>query len=154
MNKLSLSSHLIASDPITSHLMAPKHSKRTRKSFRSSKTSNRNHRTPIISSSSPLSQSSRTWPATSLQSRESPESSQNPGSRQPQDQETASALTHDHNADEDETDEHNEIVMAVDVKTPGTVGCCYYAACDEKLFLMEDLKLGGVDAVEACKSPD
>ena len=55
--------------------------------------------------------------------------------------------------DEDEVDALCEIVMAVDAKGQGTVGCCYYVARDEKLYFMEDVKLGGADAVEACMSP-
>ncbi|KAL9092316.1 MAG: hypothetical protein Q9165_004490 [Trypethelium subeluteriae] len=43
----------------------------------------------------------------------------------------------------------NEVVMAVDVRDRGDVGCCYYVARDEKLYFMEDVKLGGVDVVDA-----
>ena len=54
-------------------------------------------------------------------------------------------------ADEDENDDSlNEVVMAVDVRDRGTVGCAYYIAREEKLLLMEDVKLGGADIVEAC----
>ncbi|KAF2804902.1 uncharacterized protein BDZ99DRAFT_425101 [Mytilinidion resinicola] len=42
--------------------------------------------------------------------------------------------------------------MAVDLRERGTVGCCYYVARDEKLCFMEDVKLGGVDVVDALKS--
>lgn len=45
----------------------------------------------------------------------------------------------------------NEIIMAVDMKERGTVGCCYYVARDEKLYFMEDVKLGGVEIVDQCK---
>lgn len=40
--------------------------------------------------------------------------------------------------------------MAVDLRERGTVGCCYYVARDEKFYFMEDVKLGGVDVVDAC----
>lgn len=40
--------------------------------------------------------------------------------------------------------------MAVDLKEKGTVGCAYYVAREEKLYFMEDAKLGGVDMVDAC----
>lgn len=44
----------------------------------------------------------------------------------------------------------NEVIMAVDLRERGTVGCCYYIARDEKLCFMEDVKFGGVDVVDAC----
>jgi DNA mismatch repair protein MSH5 len=53
---------------------------------------------------------------------------------------------------EDDPEHFNEVIMAVDMRERGTVGCCYYFAREEKLFLMEDLKLGGVDIVDMCKS--
>lgn len=45
-----------------------------------------------------------------------------------------------------------EVVMAVNLTDRGTVGCAYYAARDEKLYFMEDLRMGGADIVDACKS--
>lgn len=44
----------------------------------------------------------------------------------------------------------NEVIMAVDLRERGTVGCCYYVARDEKLCFMEDVKFGGVDVVDTC----
>ena len=41
--------------------------------------------------------------------------------------------------------------MAVDVKVRGTVGCSYYVAREEKLYFMEDVKLGGLEVVDMCK---
>jgi hypothetical protein len=46
----------------------------------------------------------------------------------------------------------DEIVMAVDMKPRGTVGCAYYVAAQEKLYFMEDIELGGPDVIEARKS--
>ena len=54
------------------------------------------------------------------------------------------------NNDENE-DALNEIIMAVDLRERGTVGCCYYVARDEKLYFMEDVQLGGLDVVDACR---
>ncbi|KAL1306915.1 hypothetical protein AAFC00_005558 [Neodothiora populina] len=51
----------------------------------------------------------------------------------------------------DYDDASNEIIMAIDVKDRGTVGCAYYVAAEEKLYFMEDVKLGGADIVEALK---
>lgn len=40
--------------------------------------------------------------------------------------------------------------MAVNMKERGTVGCAYYVAREEKLYCMEDMKLGDIEAVQAC----
>jgi DNA mismatch repair protein MSH5 len=53
---------------------------------------------------------------------------------------------------DEEADSLNEVVMAVDIRDRGTVGCSYYVAREEKLYFMEDIKLGGPDIIEACKS--
>ena len=50
-----------------------------------------------------------------------------------------------------DTDALNEVIMVVDVRDRGTVGCCYYIARYEKLYFMEDVKFGGMDVVDACK---
>ncbi|KAI4752933.1 hypothetical protein E4T52_14463 [Aureobasidium sp. EXF-3400] len=56
------------------------------------------------------------------------------------------------NIDDDASDETlDEIVMAVDRKPRGTVGCAYYVAAQEKLYFMEDIDLGGLDIIEALK---
>ncbi|KAK6006420.1 hypothetical protein QM012_006830 [Aureobasidium pullulans] len=56
------------------------------------------------------------------------------------------------NFDDDDSDETlDEIVMAIDWKPRGTVGCAYYVAAQEKLFFMEDIELGGLDIIEALK---
>jgi DNA mismatch repair protein MSH5 len=48
-------------------------------------------------------------------------------------------------------DHLNEVVMAVHLTERGTVGCAYYVAREEKLYFMEDVKLGGSDIVDQCK---
>jgi hypothetical protein len=54
-----------------------------------------------------------------------------------------------HAETDDDADTLNEVVMAVDLRDRGTVGCAYYIARDEKLYFMEDAHLGGVETVEA-----
>jgi len=49
-----------------------------------------------------------------------------------------------------DVDQLNEVVMAVNLTDRGTVGCAYYVARDEKLYFMEDVKLGGADIVDSC----
>lgn len=46
----------------------------------------------------------------------------------------------------------DEVIMAVDFKGRGTVGCCYYVARNETLYFMEDVQLGSVEVVDARKS--
>lgn len=53
--------------------------------------------------------------------------------------------------DREEGDSLNEVIMAVDLRDKGTVGCCYYFAREEKLYLMEDVKYGGIEVIGACK---
>jgi DNA mismatch repair protein MSH5 len=52
---------------------------------------------------------------------------------------------------EDDDDSLNEVVLAVDLRERGTVGCAYYLAREEKIFCMEDWKLGSVTTVDARK---
>lgn len=53
--------------------------------------------------------------------------------------------------DDDEIvdDTLHEVIMAINVRERGTVGCAYYIARDEKLLCMEDMRLGGAEAVQA-----
>ena len=53
--------------------------------------------------------------------------------------------------DIEDADYLNEVIMAIDLRDRGTVGCCYYVAMDEKLYLMEDVKHGGLEIVQACE---
>lgn len=48
----------------------------------------------------------------------------------------------------EEDDSLNEVVMAVDLRDGGTVGCAYYIAREEKLYMMQDVISGGIDIVE------
>lgn len=56
-----------------------------------------------------------------------------------------------HNREDDDT--LNEIVMAIDLRSRDTVGCSYYIAREEKLYLMNDIKFGGVEIIETCMYP-
>ena len=48
----------------------------------------------------------------------------------------------------EDDDALNEIIMAVDVKNKGTVGCSYYVARQEKLYIMDDAELGGLEILD------
>ncbi|KAF2088890.1 hypothetical protein K490DRAFT_64102 [Saccharata proteae CBS 121410] len=45
----------------------------------------------------------------------------------------------------------NEVVMAIDLRDRGTVGCAYYVAREEKLHFMEDSRLGGLEMIDSLK---
>lgn len=53
----------------------------------------------------------------------------------------------DHSEDS-EPDVLNEIIVAIDMKENGTVGCAYYVAVDEALFLLQDIPFAGIELVE------
>jgi len=51
----------------------------------------------------------------------------------------------------EDADAMNEIIMAVDLRDHGTIGCAYYVAREEKLCLMEDIKMAGLDIIDTLK---
>jgi hypothetical protein len=51
----------------------------------------------------------------------------------------------------EDADALNEIIMAVDLRDRGTIGCAYYVAREEKLYLMEDIKMGGLEIIETLR---
>ncbi|KAI9820000.1 MAG: MutS protein msh5 [Pycnora praestabilis] len=53
--------------------------------------------------------------------------------------------------DREENDNLNEIIMGIDMRDRGTVGCCYYVAREEKLYLMEDVAFGGLEVINMLK---
>ncbi|KAL8810476.1 MAG: hypothetical protein Q9200_002548 [Gallowayella weberi] len=55
----------------------------------------------------------------------------------------------------EEDDSLNEVVMAIDLRDRGTVGCAYYVAREEKLYMMQDVTSGGIEMVETFRpSPE
>ena len=42
-------------------------------------------------------------------------------------------------------------MTAIDVRNNSTVGCCFYVAREEKMYVSGDMKLGGLQIVEKCK---
>ncbi|KAL8690026.1 MAG: hypothetical protein Q9218_004440, partial [Villophora microphyllina] len=62
---------------------------------------------------------------------------------------TETAPERDADIDEREEDDSlNEVIMAVDLRDRGTVGCAYYVAREEKLFMLDDMRLGGVEVIQ------
>lgn len=50
--------------------------------------------------------------------------------------------------DENFADDLGEVVMAVDIKEKGTVGCCFYIAREERLSILSDAQSGGKDLID------
>ncbi|KAK8048556.1 dna mismatch repair protein msh5 protein [Apiospora phragmitis] len=48
----------------------------------------------------------------------------------------------------DDADALNEVILALDMKKNGDLGCAYYIASEEALFLMEDVSTAGPEIVE------
>lgn len=49
---------------------------------------------------------------------------------------------------DDDPEAMDEVIMAIDMKDNGTIGCAYYVAMEEALFIQEDVPMAGVDLVE------
>lgn len=47
-------------------------------------------------------------------------------------------------------DDFGHIVTAIDMKDYGTVGCSYYSAAEERMYLLSDTRSGGMETIEAC----
>jgi DNA mismatch repair protein MSH5 len=47
-------------------------------------------------------------------------------------------------------DDSGHIIAAIDMKDYGTVGCSYYSAEEEKMYLLGDTRSGGMETIEAC----
>ena len=47
-----------------------------------------------------------------------------------------------------ESESHLERIMAIDMRERGSVGCCYYVAAKEALYLLEDVKSGSLEIID------
>ncbi|KAJ5682222.1 DNA mismatch repair protein MutS core [Penicillium macrosclerotiorum] len=45
-------------------------------------------------------------------------------------------------------DDLGHVIAAIDMKDSGTVGCAYYSAEEEKMYLLRDIRLGGMEKIE------
>lgn len=64
--------------------------------------------------------------------------------------ETVDALEDDANVQDSEIDNSlDQVIMAVDMRDKDNIGCCYYVAKEEKLYMMDDIKYSGIDIVDA-----
>ena len=52
----------------------------------------------------------------------------------------------------EENDALNEVIMAVDMRDRGIIGCSYYVSREEKLYFMDDVPFGGIEVVDTGES--
>ena len=60
----------------------------------------------------------------------------------------ASNLTNVRSAPDDVEESLDHVIVAIDVKEKGRIGCAYYIAREERLLCMEDVPKGGLDTIE------
>ncbi len=53
--------------------------------------------------------------------------------------------------DQEEDSDPAEVVMCVDMRERGTVGCCYYESSTGSLHLVEDIQCGGLEVIDTCE---
>ena len=58
----------------------------------------------------------------------------------------------------DGTEVANEIIMAIDMRNRDTIGCAYFTMVEETLYVLNDIKYGGIEIVEKrmcmnCREP-
>ncbi|RJE19960.1 mismatch repair protein [Aspergillus sclerotialis] len=49
-------------------------------------------------------------------------------------------------------DDLDQVIVAIDKKDSGTVGCSYYSAEEETLYLMGDIRFAGAEVIDSCES--
>ncbi len=49
----------------------------------------------------------------------------------------------------EDADLMNEVIMAVDMRDGGSIGCSFYVAKEEKLALLPDVRGGGLEIIDA-----
>lgn len=63
----------------------------------------------------------------------------------------ANPATQIHGQSESAEELLDHVIVAIDAKEMGNVGCAYYIAREERLLCMEDVPKGGVESVERCQ---
>ncbi|KAH8697365.1 putative DNA mismatch repair protein Msh5 [Talaromyces proteolyticus] len=69
----------------------------------------------------------------------------------------SSHLAHEHFSERqaaeepDWSDDVGQVIMAVDLKERGTVGCSYYVVSEGRLYILGDIQLGGKDVIDMLK---
>ena len=52
--------------------------------------------------------------------------------------------------EQEEDSDPDEVIMCVDMRERGTVGCCYYESSTGSLHLVEDIQCGGLEMIGTC----
>lgn len=47
-------------------------------------------------------------------------------------------------------DDLGHVILAIDIKDYGTIGCAYYSTEHEKLYLLGDSRSGGMETIDTC----
>ena len=47
-------------------------------------------------------------------------------------------------------DDFGQVIVAIDMRDSGTVGCSYYSAQEETLYLMGDVRFAGNETIHSC----
>lgn len=47
-------------------------------------------------------------------------------------------------------DDFGQVIVAIDMRESETIGCSYYSAQEETLYLMGDIRLAGNDTIDSC----
>lgn len=47
-------------------------------------------------------------------------------------------------------DDFGQVIVAIDMRESGTIGCSYYSAQEETLYLMGDIRFAGNDTIDSC----
>ena len=50
----------------------------------------------------------------------------------------------------EDDDSLHEAIMAIDMRNRDSIGCSYYVAREEKLYLLNDVSYGGLDIIDTC----
>lgn len=53
--------------------------------------------------------------------------------------------------EQEEESDLAEVIMCVDMRERGTVGCCYYESSTGNLHLVEDIRCGGLEVIDTCE---
>ena len=53
--------------------------------------------------------------------------------------------------EQEEESDPAEVIMCVDMRERGTVGCCYYESSTGSLHLVEDIRCGGLEVIDTCQ---
>ena len=54
-------------------------------------------------------------------------------------------------SEEEEDSDLTAVIMCVDMRERGTVGCCYYESSTGSLHLVEDIQCGGLEVIDVCE---